>query len=84
MINPIHTNTARIKFIDGLRAIAVLLVMLFHFYYQQISDAGAINVNPAFLQQIFQYGNMGFSQLLPKIILSIVGLYSFLGSGLLY
>ena len=49
----------RLKFIDGLRAIAVLMVMLYHFYYQQIAEVGKQTVNPKFLQHILQFGNMG-------------------------
>lgn len=49
----------RIKFVDGLRAIAVLMVVLFHFYYQQITEAGQVRVSPVFLQGVTQYGNMG-------------------------
>ena len=59
MINPDSSSTVRIKFIDGLRAIAVLMVMFFHFYYQQIADAGESNVDPIQLQRVFQFGNMG-------------------------
>jgi peptidoglycan/LPS O-acetylase OafA/YrhL len=57
LINP--ALAFRIKFIDGLRAIAVIMVVLFHFYYQQISEAGVQQVEPLYLQDIFQYGNMG-------------------------
>jgi len=49
----------RIKFIDGLRAVAVLVVVLFHFYFQQITGGGAVAVKPEILQQFLQYGNMG-------------------------
>jgi peptidoglycan/LPS O-acetylase OafA/YrhL len=58
-LNPISTTGSRIKFIDGLRAIAVLLVVFFHFYFQQISEQGKYDVSPLFLQDIFRYGNMG-------------------------
>lgn len=49
----------RIKFVDGLRAVAVLMVVLFHFYYQQLSETGEVSVSPVYLQKILQHGNMG-------------------------
>ncbi len=53
------TSSQRIKFVDGLRAVAVLMVVLFHFYYQQITEVGEVLVRPVYVQEIFQYGNMG-------------------------
>lgn len=52
-------SSTRIKFIDGLRAIAVIMVMLFHFYYQQLAGAGDVAVTPIIFQQLVQFGNMG-------------------------
>jgi len=58
-LNSTSISTSRIKFIDGLRAIAVLLVVFFHFYFQQIAEGGKYDVVPSFLQAVFQFGNMG-------------------------
>lgn len=55
----VSAKSGRIKSVDGLRAIAVLSVMLFHFYYQQIAEAGKQNVTPEYFQHVLQYGNMG-------------------------